>query len=382
MEGFGCQDTIQIGDRNFRIHTGCDINKNKALAEVFEDGNFLFNSTKSYQIRQSEDKPIDEVYLKQAVLKLHKQMLDEVTLLFNINEKIKSLNQFLAHLRLGRVFLAKGFQQEAIHNFKRVIQLNPNYSQAYKLLGTAYVQMNEYKNALRIFSTILEKESIYPDILNARAILYIHMGNYEAAKDDLQRAIKLKPDLLECNFNMGVLLFLSTIAENPNDENFVLPARIVRSIKELKELEHYEDPIWQGEFKTTLDKIENSSKNEIIQSLYALQLKLIGSNDINVDMDMFFLRFLYGGKELTREDINMYERIIKNESKNFHVFAEYWNDLAIMHLIQCRDSFIKAIDDFGTSIKINPQYGEANNSLELIKRGKKGFLILLRAVLK
>ncbi|MEJ2542919.1 MAG: tetratricopeptide repeat protein [Calditrichaceae bacterium] len=382
MEGFGCQDTIQIGDRNFRIHTGCDTNKNKALAEVFEDGNFLFNITKSYQIRQNEDQPIDETYLKNAVYKLHQQLLDEVTLLFQINEKIGKLNLYLAHLRLGRVFMAKGFYQEAIINFKRVIQLSPNFSQAYKLLGTAYVKMNEYKNALRIFSTVLEKESEYPDILNARGVLYIHMGNYEAAKNDLQKAIKLNPDLLECNFNMGVLLFLSTIAESPNEENFVLPARIIRSIKELKNLDHYNDVNWKVEFEETLDRIENGSKNEVIQALYNLQIKMIGSSDLNVEMDLFFLRFLYGGKELSRKDINMYERIIRTGSKNYEGFADYWNDLAIMHLIQCRDSFVKAIDDFETSIKINPKYDESNDALELIKRGKKGFLILLRAVLK
>lgn len=382
MEGFGCQDTIKIGDRNFRIHTGCDTNKNKALAEVFEDGNFLFNVTKSYQIRQNNDKPIDETYLKKAVLKLHEQLVEEITLLFQINEKILKLNQYIAHLRLGRVFMAKGFYQESINNFKRVIQLNPNFSQAYKLLGTAYLKINEYKNALRIFSTVLEQESEYPDILNARGILYIHMGNYEAAKNDLQRAIQLKPDLLECNFNMGVLLFLSTIAESPHDDNVVLPARIVRSIKDLKNLDQYNDFDWKNEFEQTLNKIDSGSKNEIIQALYDLQIKMIGSNDLNADMDMFFLRFMYGGKELTRDDINVYERIISRESKNYEGFAEYWNDLAIMHLIQCRDSFVKAINDFETSLKINPNYGEANDALELIKRGKKGFLILLRAVLK
>ncbi len=382
MEGFGCQDTIKIGDRNFRIHTGCDTNKNKALAEVFEDGNFLFNVTKSYQIRQNIDKPIDEAYLRKAVLKLHEQLVEEITILFQINEKILKLNQYLAHLRLGRVFMAKGFYQESINNFKRVIQLNPNFSQAYKLLGTAYLKINEYKNALRIFSTVLEQESEYPDILNARGVLYIHMGNYEAAKNDLQRAIQLKPDLLECNFNMGVLLFLSTIAESPHDDNVVLPARIVRSIKDLKNLDHYNDFDWKSEFEQTLYKIDSGNKNEIIQALFDLQIKMIGSNDLNADMDMFFLRFMYGGKELTRNDINIYERIISRESKNYERFADYWNDLAVMHLIQCRDSFVKAINDFDTSLKINPNFGEANDALELIKRGKKGFLILLRAVLK
>jgi tetratricopeptide (TPR) repeat protein len=382
LESFGCQDTIQIGDRNFRVHSGCDTNKNIAIAEVFEDGNFIFNSVQSYQVRQNKEKPIDENYLKDAVLKLHKQMLNEVKLLFEINEKISSLNQYIAHLRLGRVFMAKGFHKEAINNFKRVIQLNPHYSQAYKLLGIAYIHISEYKNALRIFSTILDQNSEYPDILNSRAILYIHMGNYEAAKNDLQQAITQKPNLLECNFNMGVLLLLSTLAENPTDENFVIPARIVRSIKDIKNLEYYQKDNWQNEFDQILNIIEHGNKNDIIKSLYDLQIKMIGSSDLNVDMDMFFLRFLFGGKELSRNEINICERIIRNESKNYEGFADYWNDLAIMHLIQCRDSFVKSIADFEESLKLNPKYEDANNTLEMIKRGKKGFLILLRAVLK
>ena len=316
------------------------------------------------------------------MLKLHEQMLDEVKLLFEINEKISSLNQYIGHLRLGRVFMAKGFHQEAINNFKRVIQLNPSFSQAYKLLGIAYLHLNEYKNALKVFSIILEQNSEYPDILNSRAILHIQMGNYEAAKNDLQQATAIKPDLLECNFNMGVLLFLSTIAENPNDDTFVIPARIVRSINDIKELDYYKNEEWQSEFEQTLKKIEQGNKNEIIKSLYDLQIRMIGSSDLNVSMDMFFLRFLFGGKELSRNEININERIIKNESQNYEGFADYWNDLAIMHLIQCRDSFIKSIADFEESLKLNPKYEDANNTLELIKRGKKGFLILLRAVLK
>jgi tetratricopeptide (TPR) repeat protein len=382
LEGFGRQDTIRIGDREFRIHTGCDINKNKALTEVFEEGNFLFNNEKNYKIREGENQPIDESYLKKAVHELHKQMLDEVYLLFQINEKIVSVNHYMPHHRLGRIFLAKGFHKEAVENLKRVIQINPDYTQAYKLLGSAYLQLNEYKNALKIFSLILDKAPEYPDILNARAVLYIQMGNYEAAKNDLQQAISLKPDLLECNFNMGVLLFLSTLAENPNDENLVIPARIARSIKELKEQHHYNDENWHREFDLVLKNIEQGNKNDIIKALYDIQVKMIGNEDFNVDIDLFFLRFMYGGREINRNEINYYERMILADSGKYEKYADYWNDLAILHLIQCRDSYLKAITDFEESIKINPKYEDANNSLELVKRGKKGFLILLRAILK
>jgi len=382
LKGFGCQDKIQIGDREFRIHTGCDTNKNKALSEVFEKGNFVFELVKPYQLRQSAEKRVDEKYLKNIVLDLHQQIIDEVLILFQINHKIKDLKQYLPHYRLGKVLLSKNFYKEAIDNLRFAIELNPDYIRAYKLLGLAYLKVNEYKNALRTFTAALKVKPDYPDILNCLGVLYTQMGDYESAKNHLQESIKIKSTFMESNFNFGVVLFLSTIAENPNEENVVLPARIIRSLKEIREIEYYQEEYWQKLFEQVFDAIKLGTKNVIIEALYDLQIKMITRGDLYVTMDVFFLKFMYGGREMEREEIDMYERKIISEADKFDNFADYWNDLAVLHLIQCRDNFLKAIDEFDHSLKLNPKFEEAENSLELIKRGKKGFLILLRAILK
>lgn len=382
LKGFGCQDTIQIGEREFKIHTGSDTNKNKALTEVFEKGNFVFEIVKPYKLRQNIEKNVDEKYLKNIVLDLHQQIIDEVLVLFQINHKIKDLKQYLPHYRLGKVLLSKNFYREAIDNLRLAIELNPDYIRTYKLLGLAYLKVNEYKNALRIFSAALEIKPDYPDILNCLGVLYSQMGDYELAKNYLQEAIKIKSTFLESNFNLGVVLFLSTIAENPGEMSVAIPARIIRSLKEIREIDYYSEEHWQKLFEQVFDAIKVGNKNEIVEALYDLQIKMITRGDLYVTVDIFFLKFMYGGREMAREEIDMYERKIIVEADKFDNFADYWNDLAVLHLIQCRDNFLKAIDEFDNSSKLNPNFEDAQNSLELVKRGKKGFLILLRAILK
>lgn len=382
MKGFGCQDKIRIGEREFQIHTGCDTNKNKALTEVFEKGNFIFEISRPYKIRRSVDNLLDENYLKTIILDLHQQIIDEVLILFQIDNKIRNLNQSIPHYRLGKVFLAKSFYREAIQNLSRAVELKPDFIRAYKLLGLAYLKVNEFKHALRVFKEALEITPDFPDILNALGVLYTQMGDYESAKNYLQQAITLKSNYLESNFNLGVVLYLSTIAENPDEESLVLPARVIRSLKEIRQLEFYKEDLWQNLFDEVFEVIKLGQKNKIIEALYDLQIKMITRGDFTVTMDIFFLKFMYGGHEMSREEIDIFERKILAESSKYDTYADYWNDLAVLHLIQCRDNFLKALDEIENSTKLNPHFDDAKNSLEMMKRGKKGFLILLRAILK
>jgi hypothetical protein len=51
-------------------------------------------------------------------------------------------------------------------------------------------------------------------------------------------------------------------------------------------------------------------------------------------------------------------------------------------MIQCRHLFLKSVAEFEKAVELNKDYTDANNNLSLIRNVKKGFLILLRAILK
>ena len=91
---------------------------------------------------------------------------------------------------------------------------------------------------------------------------------------------------------------------------------------------------------------------------------------------------MYGGAELSYQELESYERRIKRLETQREHFADYWNEIGIIHIIQCRHLFLESVKEFEKAVELNKNYLEANNNLELIKNIKKGFLILLRAILK
>lgn len=382
MKGFGYQDKILLDNREFNIHTGYNPQKNIALTEVFEKGNFIYSTTDYFHIRKKTDGEVDTTYLKTITKNLHNGVINEIDVLFAIYEKVKLLRQANPHYRLGKIFYKKNFFEEAIDNFERCIRLKPDHIRSYKLLGQIYLKLRLFREAAEIFKAALDIQPEYPDILNSLGVISTHLGEYEFAKDSIQQALKIKPDFLEANFNFGFVLFLSTLSDNPDNENIVLPARVVRAFKEIVDQEQYKTQEWQDNFTKVSDILVSGNKEKIISAFSDLQIKITTYEEININIDFFFLKFMYGGKELKREELDHYEKVIRDESDNQTKFADYWNELGVIHLIQCRNYFLKAMSEFEKSVKINPEYEAAQNSLEMTRHGKKGFLILLRAILK
>ena len=383
MHGFGYKEKVEIDHRKFQVHTGCIPEKQRIVTEVFEEGRYLFGEFQSYSVRENKNELRNESYMKAVAYDLHSSAIDELTVLFHAHYKLKSINDYLAHYRLGKVFLSKNFFNEAVENFRQVVTQKEDFMRGYKLLGFTYLKSERYRQAMATFERALKKQADFPDLLNGLGLAHTYAGNFETARNYFHHALEINPEFVEIHFNLGVILFLATLKENPNEENIVIPVRIVRSIREIKELDFYQGRYWQAQFNELLEVLKNKDPEQIGRMLKDLQIKMaLKDDDVAQAMDFFFIKFMYGGKELKEEEIAYYEKKIREEAEKHQGFADYWNELGTLHLIQCRDYFLKALDEIGQAVKVNPHYAEANQTLELMKRSKKGFLILLRAILK
>lgn len=381
MKGFGYQDAIKIENREFRIHTGCEPDNKRVVCEVFDEGRFVYSLMDSYDVRPPETDSIQEVYLKNVTSDLHQTVMDEVNVLFYAFGKLESNKDAQSHYRLGKLFLSRNFFEEAVVCFKNAIRLKPDYIRAYQQLAVTYLKMQQPGEAVTTCNTVLEQHPDFPDILDLLAVVYTHMGSYEKAKDALQKAIQIKPDYLESQFNLGTVLFLSTLTDE--DENIVIPVRIMRMINQIRELKAYQDEIWQRRFEELEETINSRVKNDIVTMLLQFQIYFMMAKDtVGSSLDFFLIKFMFGGKEMNQEEMEYYEKKISKEATHHEGFADYWNEMGVVHLIQCRDFFLKAVNEFEQAVSINPKYSDAKQNHDLIKNNKKGFLILLRAILK
>jgi tetratricopeptide (TPR) repeat protein len=124
-------------------------------------------------------------------------------------------------------------------------------------------------------------------------------------------------------------------------------------------------------------KIANAVKLLIVNQEVVFPLNVLGL--IGID---FYLKFMYGGKNLDAEVVRKYEEKLIEASKVHPNYADVWNNLGIVHLIQCRNLFLQALTEFDKALEINPSFGKAMKNKKLVENDGKEFLILLRAILK
>ncbi len=380
MQGFGLQNAFKVKDREFRVHTGCDPNKQKISCEVFEDGRYIYSFSDSYNIRDNENGSAERPYVQEVTSNLHLEIMDEVAVLFRAFEKLKTIKDSQPHYRLGKLLLQRNFYPEAIVCFEQAIKLKPDHIRAQQRLAVSYLEIKNFNKARSITDTLLSQNE-FPDILVLSGIINSQVGFYDNASKELQKAISMKPDYLESQFNMGIILFLSTLDDG--DENIVIPVRIMRALKQIRENEFYEGEQWQNRFDSLERILKNGKREEIIEALFQFQIYLLTKDDSTSSaMDYFLIKFMYGGQEINQDEIDVYEQKIRLNADKNEKYADYWNEMGSLHLIQCREYFLNAITQFDNAVTINPRYEEANNNLSMLKRNKQGFLILLRAILK
>jgi tetratricopeptide (TPR) repeat protein len=84
--------------------------------------------------------------------------------------------------------------EDAIADYTKAIELDPQHTRAYNNRGNAYISLGETESALRDYDTALELD---PDLALTyfnRGLLHYQLGNPEQAIVDLEMYLELVPD--------------------------------------------------------------------------------------------------------------------------------------------------------------------------------------------
>jgi Tfp pilus assembly protein PilF len=382
MADIGFNDNLTVSGRKFHFQTASNTKSGEVQCEIFEQGRLLTKEIIQFERRKFDKVHSIENRLKELVESLHQEMMSEIEIMFLISEKIKKLKHSPSNVKMGILFQQHNLVDEAIEQFELAIENDPEFIDGYINLGRTYSLSRDFEKANEIFKQALNKGKRYADLHNHYGFSLLSENQFPNALHHLQESLKINSNYAEAHYNLAILYFKSTLFDKSDEKLPPASIRLQRGREQLDKLKDLKIKAFdqlEEKIQKVIDKqdyeqvvrILEENKNKIF---YRDAMSLIGTN--------FYLKFMYGGKGLDNEIIVKYEKKLSAALEHYPNYADIWNNLGIIHLIQCRNLFLKALEEFKRALEINPGFEKARKNKKLVENDGKEFLILLRAILK
>ena len=382
MTEIGYNDNVAVAGRKFHIQTASNTRKGNVRCEVFEEGRLITTHEIEFERRKKSSDDSLENRIKQIVSSVHKETINEIELMFRIAEKVKKLKHAPSNIKLGLIFQRNNLIKDAIEQFETALSIDPKSAEALNGLALCHIKLGNYTKAIQTLKQALKLGIAYADIYNNLGLTYLNEKQYAKALTNLQEALHINPQYLEAHYNLAILYLESTLYDKTADQLPPASIRIERAQQQLKKLYDTGNKGMRAIESRLTALIQKEDIEKAVQVLVENRNKVFPEEVLSlIGMD-FYLKLMYGGKGLNDDIIRQFEVRLSKAVEDHPDYADLWNNLGIVHLIQCRNLFLQALTEFDKALQINPSFDKALKNKKLVENDGKEFLILLRAILR
>ncbi|MCH8124522.1 tetratricopeptide repeat protein [candidate division KSB1 bacterium] len=368
-------NSIRFEDREFLVETWYDSEELDVVTQITENGHIL----DTYKLRVNENTTEEET--QSLTEETHKNISVDWELLFYMYKKVKGSNHVQSLNKLGLVFEIRNLLTEAIDCFQDALSIDEDYIEANINLGNVYTKAGLFDQAIELFNKTIEKTPNYPDLHYSLGVAYLKKEDFINSINSLERAIEINPSYDIAHFMLSKVYLSSMNGEQHTSDMIPSPLRQKKILAHLQKAVDLNPTFDQFEIRKSIEEIQNGNFEEAIQLVEEIDFLNQDQQSNHFDEE-FYIRFMFGGKGKDVQLLSDYIDVLKEKIEENPGFPDLRNNLGVAYLIQCRNIFLKAMDQFRTALKINPSYVVAKKNLKLAENEGKGFIILLRALLK
>jgi len=107
------------------------------------------------------------------------------------------------HNNLGSALYKLGKFNESIDSYQRAIKIKPNFTEAYNNLGLAFEELGKFNESIDSYQRAIKINPEYAEAYNNLGITFKMTGKFNESIDSYQRAIKINPEYAEAYNNLG-----------------------------------------------------------------------------------------------------------------------------------------------------------------------------------
>lgn len=253
-----------------------------------------------------------------------------------------------SYLHLGTAFALTGNLSEAIAAFHSALQINPHCGEAYSNLGVLFTLQGQPQSAINCYQHAKQLQPHLPEIPNNLGLLQREQGELEAAAESFRQALQLNPHYLEALNNLGLVLI--------DQKNFP------EAITHLKAALHLKADYLEA--WNHLGIAFQGQKNWI-EAAHCFQqvIQLDESNAIAYN----HLGSVYKDLGKPETAIACYRQALEHDPD----YAEAHRNLAL--LLTRQNAWEEALQHLETALRLKPDFPEALNNLGIIYKRQVQF---------
>jgi tetratricopeptide (TPR) repeat protein len=204
------------------------------------------------------------------------QAQNAVAKALNIDDNLAEAHTTLGHLKLYYYWAWK----DAETQFKRAIDIEPNYAAAHQGLANYYAAQGRFGEAIEEINTALRYDPFSPNLNEAKGFHLYLAGNYDDAIQQLETTLQANPDFIPAHAVLG-MAYLQQGRNAPALEEF--QKCLVLSRRSPTYLEHMGrayavsgDP---ARARQVIDEIQEIGRSQFVPSFYLARVyTALGNN--------------------------------------------------------------------------------------------------------
>ncbi|GLB53089.1 hypothetical protein NBRC110019_21290 [Neptunitalea chrysea] len=163
-----------------------------------------------------------------------------------------------AYNNLGNIYKDQKEYEKAIQNYKKAIQIDPNFAYPYNGLGTVYCNQKKYEKAIQYYEKAIKINPDYLTPYNGLGTVYCNQKKYEKAIQYYEKAILINPDFAAPYYNLADLYYNNNKLERAK-ENYQKYLKLTNHSSSFvkNRLEEIKSLLQEKEVKSISDLIEN-----------------------------------------------------------------------------------------------------------------------------
>ncbi len=368
---------VKFGKRKLQVQTEKEGGMRKAVATVLESGRVV--DAREYRF----DKSTGGEQIEQEVRQFHDMVVADLELLHSTIANVQAAANPDSYARLGTLLLEKGFIDEAIETFQKLLTMDGEYENGHYWLGKAFYKKGEPDQALKNLDKATSLTPEYPDVLLWTGRVYREKKDFTQAIQSIRSALELNPDYHEALFTLGLVLIESAQQDPKNAELSAPIERIKEARGCLLRAAGLSGDYERKAIDLVVELLEDLDQwEQAIQELQKMEnVKLSDSRSIVMDGE-FYLRFMFADLHKEHKSLDNYIRLLERSVSQHPDYPDVRTSLGTAFLIRCWHYFGKALEEYREAVKINPDFNKAKKNLRLLENDGRGFLMLLRAILK